>query len=158
VAGRVAALRGDGRRAANVWTLNGGTRSLVLFCAPIMSKLDRYDHAADYVRSQRGDMIVLAIRGNLVAENSDSLRAEVTAIEESHEKKVLVDLQGLEYIDSSGVGVLMSLFKRVGKAGGQVCFAGVKEQPEAVLKALRFDKLFDVCDSFEDALKKLAGT
>ncbi len=45
-------------------------------------------------------------------------------------------------IDSSGVGAIVSLFKRVKADGGQVLVAGAKDQPLAVLKLLKLDKVF----------------
>ena len=79
------------------------------------------------------------------------------AIEESHARKVVVDLRALRQIDSSGVGVIVSLFKRIRTAGGQVRLAGLTGQPQAVFKVLGFDKAFDVCDTVEDALKRLTA-
>ncbi len=100
---------------------------------------------------------MIVLRGSLDITNLDDLKSEVIAIEESRVKKVVVDLRGLRQIDSSGVGVIASLFKRIGKAGGQVRLAGVTGQPQAVFKVLGFDKAFDVCDTVENALMRLSG-
>src|SRR5437879_1811418 len=113
---------------------------------------------ADFSSTRTSDIAMIVVRGSLDLTNLEDLRFEVSAIEESRVKKVVVDLRGLRQIDSSGVGVLMSLFKRIGKAGGQVRFAGVTGQPQAVFKVLGFDKAFDVCDTVEDALSKLSAT
>jgi anti-sigma B factor antagonist len=122
-----------------------------------MSDDDRDAASADYDRVQQGDVVVLVLRGSLDVQNSASIRAETAAFEQAGTKKVLVDLRELRQIDSSGVGALMSLFKRLRSAGGQVCFAAAAGQPRAVLKVLRFDKTFSVCDTVEEAMQKLAG-
>ena len=111
---------------------------------------------ADFERSVRNDVSVLVVRGSLDAQSAATLKPEVVAIGDSGTKKVLVDLEGLSLIDSSGVGVLISLFKRVRGNGGQVCFSGVKAQPKEVFRLLRLDRSLDICSTVEDALKKLS--
>jgi anti-sigma B factor antagonist len=112
---------------------------------------------SDLESTRRGDIAMLVLRGSLDITNLDDLKSEVIAIEESRIRKVVIDLRGLRQIDSSGVGVIASLFKRIGKAGGQVRMAGLTGQPQAVFKVLGFDKAFDVCDTVEDALKRIGA-
>jgi anti-sigma B factor antagonist len=57
---------------------------------------------------------------------------------------VTVDLSELRLIDSSGVGVLVSLYKRVRANGGGVKFVGVKAQPLVIFKLLRLDRAFEL--------------
>jgi anti-sigma B factor antagonist len=112
---------------------------------------------ANLESTRLGDIAMLVVRGSLDITNLDDLKSEVVAIEQSRVKKVVVDLFGLRQIDSSGVGVIVSLFKRIRNAGGQVRLAAVTGQPRAVFKVLGFDKAFDVCESVEDALRRLDG-
>jgi anti-sigma B factor antagonist len=56
-------------------------------------------------------------------------------------RRVLVDFSELTLIDSSGVGALVSLFKRVRVDGGQVVVVQAHGQPLAVLKLLKLDKV-----------------
>jgi len=113
---------------------------------------------ADFNRSVQSDVSMLVVRGSLDAKSAAELKPEVIALGDSGAKKVLVDLDGLTLIDSSGVGVLISLFKRVRSGGGQVCFAGVKAQPKEVFRLLRLDRSLDICATVEDAMKKLGAT
>jgi anti-sigma B factor antagonist len=112
---------------------------------------------ADFERSERGDVTLLTVQGGLDARTAADLKPEVVAIGESGSKKVVVDLAGLTLIDSSGVGVLISLFKRVRAAGGQVCFAGVQAQPKEVFRLLRLDRSLDLCATVDEAIGKLGA-
>jgi anti-sigma B factor antagonist len=56
--------------------------------------------------------------------------------------RVVVELEELTLIDSSGVGAIVSLYKRVKADGGQVVVVGAREQPLAVLKLLKLDRVF----------------
>lgn len=98
---------------------------------------------------------MLIVRGNLDVTNAATLRSEVKAVEESRVKKVVVDLNALRQIDSSGVGVLVSMFKRVRSAGGQVRSAGVTGQPQVIFKLLGLDRAFEVCDTVDAAVTRL---
>ena len=52
-----------------------------------------------------------------------------------------VDLTQLRMVDSSGIGALVSLYKRVRAQGGNVVIKGVRDQPLAIFRLLRLDKL-----------------
>lgn len=73
----------------------------------------------------------------LVAEQVDRLLAE-------RPKEVVVDLAGLELIDSSGVAVLVKLYKGVRGHGGRLTVVGARDQPLAIFKLLRMDKVFGI--------------
>src|SRR5689334_4505343 len=109
---------------------------------------------SDFERTVRGDVTVLRVRGNLDANSAPALKDEVVAIGDSGAKKAVVDLSQLALIDSSGVGVLISLFKRLRAAGGQVCFAGVTAQPKEVFRLLRLDRSLDLFATVDEALGK----
>jgi anti-sigma B factor antagonist len=111
----------------------------------------------DFERSERGGVTLLAVRGSLDAQSATRLKPEVVAIGDSGTKKVVVDLSELTLLDSSGVGVLISLFKRVRALGGQVLYAGVKSQPKEVFRLLRLDRSLDVSATVDEAIGKLGS-
>ena len=55
-----------------------------------------------------------------------------------------MDLSELRLVDSSGIGALVSLYKRVRGTGGQVEFVGVTAQPRVIFKLLRLDVVFEL--------------
>jgi len=115
----------------------------------------RAAQAVDLDRAERNGVTILALRGQLVAENAASLKAEAVALEEARVSKILVDLRGLTHLDSSGVGALMALFKRLGGDRGRVYFAGAKDQPAYILKVVGFAKTMALCETVEDAMRRL---
>jgi anti-sigma B factor antagonist len=54
---------------------------------------------------------------------------------------VVVDLSFLRVIDSSGVGAIVSLYKRVRATGGDVRVVGLRDQPLAIFQLLRLDRV-----------------
>lgn len=108
-------------------------------------------------RSERDGITVLTLAGNLDASTSGGLKQEVIAIETAGQKRVAVDLGKLSLVDSTGVGVLISLFKRTRALGGSVQFAALNGQPKEIFRLLRLDRSLDLAPSLNDALAKLKG-
>src|SRR4029078_5225997 len=59
-------------------------------------------------------------------------------------KWLTLELTALRLIDSSGVGVIVSLFKRIRANGGQVKIVGLRDQPRAIFRLLRLDRVLPV--------------
>lgn len=86
----------------------------------------------------------LRIEGSLDALTVRDLVPVLDSLVAEKPRQVRVDLEGLTLIDSSGVGAIVSLFKRVKADGGQVRVINAREQPLAVLKLLKLDKVLGV--------------
>lgn len=97
-----------------------------------------------YTRTDNGDETVLEIDGTLDAVTAPDLRAVVDQLVNERRKSVTLELSSLRLIDSSGVGVIVSLFKRIRANGGQVRINGLRDQPRAIFRLLRLDRVFPV--------------
>ena len=84
---------------------------------------------------------VLRIEGELDALSAVDLRPIVGRVNEEKPQQVLVDLSHLRLIDSSGVGAIVALFKAVRSYGGDLAVVGVRDQPLAILRLLRLDRV-----------------
>jgi anti-sigma B factor antagonist len=94
---------------------------------------------------QRGEAeTTLAVRGSLDINTASQLAEEIDKIVAYKPKKVVVDLSGLDLIDSSGVAALVKLYKGVRGGGGTVAMTGARDQPMAIFKLLRMDKVFNL--------------
>ena len=97
-----------------------------------------------FSRDDQGDETVLRVGGTLDAMTAPELMPTVDGIVEDQCKKVLVDLGGLDLIDSSGVAAIVALYKRVRAQGGRVTVSGARDQPLAIFKLLRMDRVFSL--------------
>jgi anti-sigma B factor antagonist len=91
-----------------------------------------------------GDDVHLTIAGQLDSITAPDVRKNFDEIAAKKPKRVVLDLSSLRIIDSSGVGAIVSLFKRVRAEGGAFEVAGVQGQPLSIFKVLRLDKVFGV--------------
>ncbi|HEY6558617.1 MAG TPA: STAS domain-containing protein [Polyangiaceae bacterium] len=96
----------------------------------------------NFTRIDQDHHTLLKIEGELDANTAPELRPVLDALVAEERKHVKVDLSALRLIDSSGVGALVSLYKRVRAAGGEVQISGVRDQPLAIFKLLRLDAVF----------------
>jgi anti-sigma B factor antagonist len=96
----------------------------------------------EIARTDQGDTVTLRIVGTLDVLTAPTLAPEIERIVNERQQKVTVDLSGLDLIDSSGVAGLVALYKRVRANGGTVRVEGARDQPLAIFKLLRMDKVF----------------
>ncbi|HZO17176.1 MAG TPA: STAS domain-containing protein [Polyangiaceae bacterium] len=87
---------------------------------------------------------VLRIVGEFDSITAPDLRPTFDDVASRQPQKVVLDLSGLRLIDSSGIGAIVSLFKRVRAYGGVFEVSGVQGQPRSIFKVLRLDKVFDI--------------
>ena len=86
----------------------------------------------------------LTIRGSLDINSAPALAEKIDKIVATRPTTVTVDLSSLDLIDSSGVAALVKLYKGVRSAGGAIAIAGARDQPLAIFKLLRMDKVFNL--------------
>jgi anti-sigma B factor antagonist len=98
----------------------------------------------NYSRIDEENATLLQIRGELDALSASELRPLLDRVVEDGRRDVTVDLSELRLIDSSGIGALVSLYKRVRGGGGTVKFTGVTAQPLVIFKLLRLDVVFEL--------------
>jgi anti-sigma B factor antagonist len=94
------------------------------------------------VRTDLEGDLRLTIEGALDALTAREVRPIFDQVVADKPKRVTIDIGALTLIDSSGVGAIVSLFKRVKADGGVVVVANAQDQPLAVLKLLKLDRVF----------------
>jgi len=91
-----------------------------------------------------GNETTLAVKGSLDINSAPQLAEEIDRVLIKKPAKVVCDLSGLDLIDSSGVAALVKLYKGVRSAGGTITIKGARDQPLAIFKLLRMDKVFNL--------------
>jgi anti-sigma B factor antagonist len=97
------------------------------------------------IRSTRsGDTVVVGIEGQLIAGNRQQLRDAITTELDRGAKSFVIDFAETGYIDSAGLGVLVSLSKRVREAQGTLGFANLNDDLRTLFELTKLDTLFDL--------------
>lgn len=100
-----------------------------------------------------GDILVIAVHGPLIVGNRQELKQAVLDRVEGGVRKVVVDFAGTAYIDSSGLGVLVSLAKRLRELEGDLRLASLSDDLLTLFELTKLDALFQIAASRERALE-----
>ncbi len=106
----------------------------------------------DIQKETHGDVTVLSLKGQLDALTAGSMKPIVDDLMDSKTTNIVFDLQNITLIDSSGVGAIVSVFKRTRAWNGDTKISGLSAQPLEVFKLLKLDKVIHVCSSVEQAI------
>ena len=88
----------------------------------------------NFVEQEHGDVTHLALQGPLTIEVEKQMAAKNEQLVALGRTRVVLDLAGVKYIDSSGIGAIVSLFKRVRLVQGDVKLASLNGQPREIFK------------------------
>ena len=100
-----------------------------------------------------GDVTVVAVTGQLTVGNRQQLKDKVLAEVAFGARKVAVDFSDTSYIDSSGLGVLVSLSKKIREHSGELRLACLNEDLRILFELTKLDTLFRISDTLEEALE-----
>jgi anti-sigma B factor antagonist len=102
---------------------------------------------------QAGDITILDMSGKVtIGEGSVALRTAVRRLLEEGKKKILLNLGGVGYIDSSGIGELVSSFTSINKEQGQLKLLNLTQKLQDLLGITKLLTVFDVYENESDAL------
>lgn len=106
----------------------------------------------EYQKEERDGVRIFILTGSLDISTVSTMKAELDSLFSSGQHRVLFDLYELEQIDSSGIGAIIALFKRVKSNKGEVKISRLVGQPKEIFSLLRLDRVFEIYDDFEKAL------
>ena len=102
---------------------------------------------------QAGDVTILDMDGKVtIGEGSVALRSAIRRLLGEGKKKILLNLGGVGYVDSSGIGELVSSFTAVNKEGGQLKLLNLTQKIQDLLAITKLLTVFDTFDNEADAL------
>ncbi len=102
---------------------------------------------------QAGDVTVLDLSGPVrMGEGSIVLRNATRRLVEEGKKKILLNLGGVNYMDSSGIGELIANYTTISRQGGEVKLLNLTDKIQNLLVITKLLTVFDAYDSEADAL------
>jgi anti-sigma B factor antagonist len=102
---------------------------------------------------QSGPISLLDVAGQLTSFETGALRDSVSRLLQQGRKDIVLNLSGLQYLDSSGIGELARIYVSLEKVGGQIRVVGLSHKVEEVLKITPLHQVFPEFPSQEAALE-----
>jgi anti-sigma B factor antagonist len=103
--------------------------------------------------SRNGEVTLVEVEGQLIVGNRQELKQQVLEQLEGGDRKFVIDFANTGYIDSSGLGVLVSLSKKIREQGGELRLSSLNEDLRTLFELTKLDTLFRIADSKDKALQ-----
>ena len=100
-----------------------------------------------------GDVAVVEITvDELDASNTGELKHDIAPVLEAN-TKLVIDLSRLRFVDSSGLGAILSCLRQLSSKGGDLKLSGMQKQVRAVFELVRMHRIFDIYGTREEAVR-----
>jgi anti-sigma B factor antagonist len=96
---------------------------------------------------------VVHVSGDVDLSRSSDFQQSLLAVMDRKPERVVIDLSGVPYMDSSGVASLVKLLSRTRKAGAQLCLVALQQRVRSIFEITRLDTVFDLYDTVDEALE-----
>jgi len=107
------------------------------------------------IRSQYdADGPVVTLAGEVDLRSSPQLREALLEILEQRPARLVIDLSGVEYMDSSGVGTMVEVKRRVERDGGRIILAGLQPRVRSVFEITQLDRFFEIRRDVDEATER----
>lgn len=103
--------------------------------------------------SHGNSVIVFVKEDRLDAHNSADLKTAMNRLFEDGTVNLVIDLKEVRFIDSSGLGVLVSGFKNASTRHGSIKLSGLQTQVKSMFELTRLHRVFDIFATVDDALE-----
>ena len=108
----------------------------------------------DVKERQAGDVTILDLTGDVrIGEGAVALRDSIRNLADQGKKKVLLNLAGVKYMDSTGVGELIANYTTISRQGGQLKLLNLTDRIQNLLVITKLLTVFDSYDNEAEALK-----
>jgi anti-sigma B factor antagonist len=99
-----------------------------------------------------GDLTVVVLRGeHLDAGNAEDFRRDIAPVLEAN-SRVVFDMSPLRFVDSAGLGALLSCLRRLDAAGGDLKLFGLTKPVRSVFDVARMHRIFEIFATKEEAV------
>jgi len=103
--------------------------------------------------SRDGDVTIVDVEGQLIVGNRQEFKQKVLDHLANGDRKFVIDFANTGYIDSSGLGVLVSLSKKIREQAGELRLSSLNEDLRTLFELTKLDTLFRIADTRDEALE-----
>jgi anti-sigma B factor antagonist len=108
----------------------------------------------EVTEKKQNEVSILGLLGRLDSNTSPDFEKKLFAVIEDGNKSVIVDFDGLDYISSAGLRVLLKATKELKRTDGKIVLCSMKDYIKEVFEIAGFVTLFPIVSSKDDALRE----
>lgn len=110
-------------------------------------------HNLDVSTDREPDATIVRLNGEVDLRTSPQLRSLFLTLLEEKPARIILDLSGVSYVDSSGVGTMVELKRRAMRTEASVVLVGLQTRVRSLFEITRLDKFFIIADNIDEARK-----
>lgn len=103
-------------------------------------------------RQTDGGVTVVAPTGRLDVAGAPALKEAISGLSENGQPRVVIDMEGVSFVDSTGLGSVIAVLKQIRNRQGELRLAAPNQQARVVLELTTLDRVFPYYATLEDAL------
>lgn len=107
------------------------------------------------IKKLEDDIYLISLDGILNTETSETLLESIQSLFNRKVWKLVVDLSGVSYMGSPGIGLFISLLDELEKNKGTIVFISPQENVKEVFKLFKLSTFYSITNSIQDAIKEL---
>lgn len=100
----------------------------------------------------KDDIKVVSVSGEITFSTSPDLRKTLVELVEQGNKKVIINMKEVGYIDSSGMATMVEILQQIKGIEGELKLAEASEKIQELFEMVRLKDIFDITDTEEEAL------
>jgi anti-sigma B factor antagonist len=101
-----------------------------------------------------GDVTILDLKGKItLGEGDEALKDKINSLTLQNRKQILLNLEGVPYIDSAGLGEVVRTYTTVSRQGGQLKLVNLTKRIEDLLSITKLLTVFETFDTEAEALQ-----
>ncbi|UCH11961.1 MAG: STAS domain-containing protein [Candidatus Omnitrophota bacterium] len=101
--------------------------------------------------TQQG-VVICHINGDIDINSSPDIRKTFAELTASYQKKIVINLAEVSYIDSSGLATLVEMLKKIKIYGGGLRLSNLADKVKALFEITKLEKIFQIYDTAEQAV------
>ncbi len=102
-----------------------------------------------------GDALFITVRGEIDLHSSPDLRTDLLGLlQKTGAQRLILNLEGVPYMDSSAIAVLVEALQKLRKTGGKVILTNLQPRVKGLLEIARLNSIFGIATDEADALTK----
>ena len=106
-----------------------------------------------------GDVLILDVKGRItLGEGDELLKDKVNSLVNQGKKKIVLNLAGVPYIDSAGLGEIVRTYTTVSRQGGSLKLLGLTKRITDLLSITKLLTVFETFDSENDAVRSFSAS
>jgi anti-anti-sigma factor len=104
------------------------------------------------------DVLIIAIKGQIRISTQKEFREFFSElVEENSSRSVILNMAGIGYINSAGIGMIVDSFRKFKESGGRLVLCSLLPDVEKLFEVTKLNRFIEIYPSEEDAILKING-